>query len=346
MKLFDVYKIFDESKTIKQFCDNVDQFVDEALLEKKRKALVSEFYYYFLQFAASGHVFAEGNCSYEIENEIVKKYVGDTEKLHSLGIFDTGNHMRSFYKDGEKGKKYYVCNGKEAFWIVLYYHLPPYTSPVKTLKALKEYTRELRESYSEKGGDLIDVESALEILNYVDQKYNFFNIVHNEYRPIFAIADVTHNERNSVCHVFRGYDGLIRTSVCLTRNGNTTDCSPEAILFHEIGHTLHTRLFYLFPKAKEMTISALEKTCFPNIANLDEEDQMEIIADAISMGMMYGTPYEKYDPFDPFDPTAAKSKRMLSEIVQKMIDLMAKVQETIQKKREALSAEADCKKGA
>ena len=34
MKLFDVYKIFDESKTIKQFCDNVDQFVDEALLER------------------------------------------------------------------------------------------------------------------------------------------------------------------------------------------------------------------------------------------------------------------------------------------------------------------------
>lgn len=338
MGLYDnVYKIF-ETETIAEFCDSMNQFIEKTLPDKRRKAIVEEFYSYFLQLAVGSYAFSDNICSWDIENRLTKKYAENAEKLNSFGIFMDRHALKS--------NKYYVCDGKEAFWLVLYYHLPPCTSPVKTLKALKEYTKEIRETYSEKEGPIINVESVLEILSYVDQKYDFFNIVHNDYRPVFAIADIAHNEFNSLCQTIKHEDGLVRTFVYLTRKGNSTNCSPEAILFHEIGHMLHTRCFDLIPGSKDMVISILNKTCFPGITDMDEGEQNEIIADVISMGFMYDSPYEEYDPFEPI---ALNDKYMFSKIVQKMIDLMEIAQKEIQEDPDSQipdKNEYDYKKGA
>jgi hypothetical protein len=71
--------------------------------------------------------------------------------------------------------------------------------------------------------------------------------------------------------------------------------TPEAVLFHELGHALHARRFGDVAKVPDDIIELLQNPCFPNFKQMDPMEQSEFFADVLSVGLMYQTPYEKHD---------------------------------------------------
>jgi hypothetical protein len=129
----------------------------------------------------------------------------------------------------------------------------------------------------------------------------------------------SNKDYNSECLTAKNMDGTdVINHFFLYHMKEKDSISPEAVLFHELGHALHAKHFGGIDKLPNNIIEILQDLCFPEIKTLDSEIQNELFADVLGIGLMYQTPYEKYDVFK--GNLSKNQKKSLKIIVEKIIE--------------------------
>lgn len=214
--------------------------------------------------------------------------------------------------------KYEIFEGPEAVRAFMAVSVPVPTSPVKYLKSLKEFSHGIEEEYCKPVGKHISKKSLLSILKYLDKKYDFCSKIFCDKKAMFLILNVGDRDRDSDCMIYINDDKAIIHFFlyCMTEQ-TQKEMSPEAVLFHELGHAMHARAFKDISYVPSLYLEVLNKTCFPGISNETAENQNEIFADVLSIGMMYQSPFEKYDPFHKI---AKSDKELFQKIFEKVLN--------------------------
>lgn len=216
-------------------------------------------------------------------------------------------------------KERYIISDRKAVHVFMNARMPHYQGPKKTLKALKAFISEMRSTFTLPIGERIEEETIIEILDYLDQKYDFTSKVLNS-QSVFTLINNSHTERNAEYFNFQTRNGLSH-NFCLYHmvaeqsDEEKTSLNPVYIFFHELGHALFLKF-----SNNTMEIPAIlldtHDTIAPGFKNYPLLDQLEVIADTFAVGLMHDSPFASFDPF-PFD---MELKNFFHTIVKKVVE--------------------------
>lgn len=219
------------------------------------------------------------------------------------------------FMNSEK-RKYFICNKLHAAVVYAAIAIPPQKTPVKSINEIKTFGEFILSHYTMPVGECISETSLKNILQYLDEKYLFSSKVFSNIKATFVRVNNSHKDFNSECLITNtGKDIIFHFFLYHMKEKNVI--TPEAVLFHELGHAIHARRFGNLDKVPDDIIEMLQNLCFPALKQLDSATQVEIFADVLSVGLMYQTPYEKYDFFEKFNP---KHKNVFKMLVEKIIE--------------------------
>ena len=254
-------------------------FADSALLEKNRATLVKRFYQRLREWALLDYAF----------DNILK----------------------------ESNEYYYICDEENATKMYIALAIPGESSPVKSLNAIRQFGREITTQYTKPKGARISKEILESILQYLYQHYSFAAKVFNNQKPIFLLLPYSHLQYNSQCLIIDDGTKIVQHIFLYNMREKGNDIiNPEAVLFHELGHALQARCFGNITAVPPDILDLLEQLCFPTIKHLNQAAQCEVLADVLSIGLMYQTPFEKYDRFQQIHQD---DKAAFKLIVEKLI---------------------------
>ncbi|AAM23938.1 MAG: Uncharacterized protein XD49_1291 [Caldanaerobacter subterraneus] len=255
-------------------------FAESALKEKNRAKIVKFFYQQLQYFGLLDYVF----------DSIINK--NDSQYLIYEGI--------------DAVRKYVALT------------IPKQDTPVKTLKSIKTYGNQILSDFKKPVGKRITKEKIEEIMHYLDEKFSFSKKVFADRKPMFILLNYSHRKYNSECLVMPYGKEIIQHFFLYNMKSNLEDTpAPEAVFFHELGHALHARYTENVKVVPEEIILFLKELCMPKIDLLEPEQQREVFADILSIGMMYDNPFSEYDPFVKIREDDKKVFRML---VEKILD--------------------------
>lgn len=245
------------------------------------------------------------------ESKLKKIYL---EKFYSaVGMFS----YTAICSEGEK--KYTILTDDKAVLEYVNVTLPEYTSPVKTIKAWRSYVDELRDTFVDPSGEVLRSSDICNIMDYLVKKYNFDKLVNPDMRPVFSILNNTNIYKNNECAGIKMVKGTRNEYFLYNLNEKALAVdlqvrkNPIAIFFHELGHSL----YYAYEKEEGVfpkEILDYLKELAPDLADCTYEEQCEVIADTLAMGMMKNSPFEEYDIF-PFHPKMKESFSKLVDII-------------------------------
>ena len=217
--------------------------------------------------------------------------------------------LRRFYEDlsinaatpvmgnfifGKENKKWYVIDGSAAVTSYLHMTIPQKASPVQTLKDIENYAYGLLKNFSNSPREPIGRNTVEDILRYLDEKYNFSDLVFRVGAAKLIILNVENKDADSAFLVMG--NSMITLPVFLLC-ANHEDCKQNQVevFFHELGHAIHYAITGKLDILPSAVMNILADTCFPNIESLPVADCQEILADVFGIGLMYNTPYIEYD---------------------------------------------------
>lgn len=213
---------------------------------------------------------------------------------------------------------YEVYTGEDAAGKYLAMTLPPLGTPHRTLQKIKKSAEFTKKYVCESIGEGITEKRVREIMDAMDHKYRFTELVFGGKKAMICLLDYSHTGYDSEFLTMADEDGMSHHMVLFHMNENII-IDPEAVFFHELGHALHARYTGSLNRLPEDIIGILEDTCMPQISSLKDSEQMEIIADVLGMGLMYESGFEEYDNF----PEIQKNdKSFFHDIVVRMFELI------------------------
>lgn len=219
----------------------------------------------------------------------------------------------------EKSKiNFYLYESCDAINNYIYLTLPAKTTPVKSLNNIQKFAEHMTTDFSEPLGKHISIKNLLKILNYINKEYDFSKRIFNR-KPTFSILNVSNKNFNNET-LFLGTDENLSQHFFLyamNKNGVNENVTPEAVLFHEFGHALHAKYTGNINIIPQNIISILKEVCMPTIDRLSSKIQAEILADILSVGLMFDSPFEKYDPFTIMH---RDDKKLFKKIVEKFLN--------------------------
>jgi hypothetical protein len=221
-------------------------------------------------------------------------------------------------------KDYEIISGGHAANCYSALALPIKTSPVKTLKRLVEYGEASRGTFKRPSKTALDKNQLAEILAYMDAEHSIFENVFGGKTPLFLLLDYSHAVYNNELLLLEAGSGIpFCFLICNLRKDAVNEISPEAVFFHELGHAVHVNYAGspdVFPKE---VLAFLKQNGFFMIESVPHEDVKEIIADILSIGMMFDTPYESLisPTFQKIDQNHKRAYRiMATEMIKKKGD--------------------------
>jgi hypothetical protein len=219
---------------------------------------------------------------------------------------------------GGNQSNYFICDDENSVKMFLGLRAPKQTSTVKSINKIKAFGEFILSNFTHSIGDCISESSLKEILNYLDDKYNFSTKVFSKKMSYFIRMNYSNKYYNSECLTATNVDGTDVTNHFFLYSMKEKDSiNPEAVLFHELGHALHAKYFGGLVKLPNEIIELLQDLCFPKINTLDSDIQNELFADVLSVGLMYQTPFEKYDVYK--DSISENHKIVFKTMVEKII---------------------------
>lgn len=165
-----------------------------------------------------------------------------------------------------------------------------------------------------KSDNIITEEKVTEIMKYLNEKYDFLEVIYKGNSPVISIMGVELKKFNSLCQVYKTLEGERRYEYFLFNIKE--NLSPVAVFFHELGHTIHSEFTNGTFEVSKDSIDIAMGSGF-TIDRLPHVQQKEVIADLFAMGLMYGTPYEKEDHFTM---VLDNSKELLKMWVENVIE--------------------------
>ena len=264
------------------FGDKLIDFAESVLTEKNRARLVDLFYQRLMEYNMMDYIWSD------------------------------------FNKDKDNLESYFICEGKSAVGKFINFAVPGRTKPVETLHKLITFGHQIKNSFIQPTGKLITGDKVKEIMNYLDTNYGFSGKVFKDKKAIIGIIPYSHKKFSSECLTCLTTGIEFHFFLYHTIPDPKFNTTPESVFFHELGHALYTRYAGGFDINYEM--KEILKLYFPNSLEIcSPEQQLEIIADILSMGMMYGSPYEKLDPFKAI---RIEDKQVFKELFEEIIKII------------------------
>jgi len=261
-----------------QCLNNIQNFTEEALIEKNRANIVKNFYERLTQYAMSDYIFDE------------------------FLVMDE--------------KQYLIYDGENAVAKYMALSIPKQRTPVKSLHNIKLFAEQTQKEFMISDGNHITKKKASEIMNYLDNEYSFSKKVFSDRKAMFLILNVTHKNCNAECIIMNSDNEIIQHLFlyCLSHELEYVK-QPEAVLFHELGHAIHARYTKDIDIVPNDIFQKLERLCFPGLCSLSLDKQKEIFADVLGMGLMYGSPFAEVDPFyQIYDEHKKEFKKLIKDI--------------------------------
>jgi hypothetical protein len=261
-----------------------------------------------------------GNILIDFANKVYKEKNRTTivkqfyEQLFSWSINKL--HFYNFFFVYKRN--YLICDESRAAMYYLNLFIPEITSTVKTINEIKIYGESLLSRFIKPVGKCISVNSLENIMQFLDKEYNFSSKVFTKAEAVFLILHNTNKNYNSECLCLND-DKFNRNLFFLYHMKKKKSISPEAVLFHELGHALHTQYSGDVKNVPDNIIDILQDLCFPKIKQSSKEEQSELFADVLSVGLMYQTPYEKMDRYNEIHHSDKKAFKI---IVEKIIETL------------------------
>ena len=275
----DIYKTMHEaihSKDLLYSGQKLIEFADAAYNEKNRSTLVKHFY----------------------------------ERLREWTLVD---YVFDNMLDKSK-KRYYICDESKATGMYITLALPGEKAPAKSLNEIRSFGEQILAHYTKPIGKGILKASLESILQYLDEQYSFSSKVFDKQKAAFILMPYSHRDYNSECLMIDTGEGIIQHFFLYhMREKGKTVPSPEAVLFHELGHAMHARRFGDITQVPDNILDLLQSICFAKIKQIGTAEQCEVFADVLSVGLMYQTPFKKYDPFDYIHPDDKAVFKMVAE---------------------------------
>lgn len=212
-------------------------------------------------------------------------------------------------------KKYLVYSGREAKAAYFALSIPPKTTPAKSLHGIKDFALYVVTHYTQPVGKVIDEQTIYRIMDYLDSEFTFSDKVFLRI-PIFAILNYTNIDYNSMSLFLEADNFLAQHLFLFHMRSKDRKTTPEAVFFHELGHALCVNYTGNSEAVPTNIVEFLKELCFPTLLSLPIEEQREVLADVLSVGMMYGSPFSEYDPFPQMHDS---DKKYFNEIVRKMV---------------------------
>lgn len=235
-------------------------------------------------------------------------------KEHAFVNYVFGDYLNN------KKSNYFVCSGSEAIKMYLALAIPGQSSPLKTLKAIKEFGESILSHYVHPIGTKINENQINEIMKYLDKNYNFSIKVFPTRRPVFVLLDYSHVDYNSECLITYSKTEMNQHLLLYHMNSIAMDMpTPEAVFFHELGHALHARYTGNMKVVPSKILDFLKDLCMPNIDTITQIQQCEVFVDVLSMGMMFDSPFAKHDPFPDIHED---DKKIFKKLFEKLIEHM------------------------
>ena len=229
---------------------------------------------------------------------LLKVALGEKNRRTVVNAFYEQLYQLAFsqYNFDFSDNRYLIFDGKQAVDSFLGLRMPRFSTPVKTLKEIIEFAENIAVDYSTPSEKRISADKVKGIMDYLDNKYDFSHKVFRDKKALFLLLDVSHVSRDSECFADyieeRFFPVVYLYHMC---KGSKETITPEAILFHELGHILHARCFGDYCMVPDSMVALLKKFGFSKIDTLSAQRQSEIFADVFSIGMMYEGPFETYD---------------------------------------------------
>jgi len=218
-----------------------------------------------------------------------------------------------------KNNNYFICNELNSVKMFLGLRIPAKTSTVKSINGIRAFGEYVLLKYIKPIGKCISEDSLKDILEYLDKEYNFSMKVFSNKKACFIRINNSHKDYNSECLTARVEDDIIN-HFFLYHMKEKRSITPEAVLFHELGHALHAKRFNGIKKLPENIIEILQDICFPTIKSLDTYTQNELFADVLRIGLMYQTPFEKFNLFK--EKINKTQQRLFKVLVEKIIETL------------------------
>lgn len=213
----------------------------------------------------------------------------------------------------EKKEKFLIYSDFEAIDKYFYFSLKRIKEkPSKTLENIEKFaTHVLKDFDVKKDNNVITIEKIKEIMNFLDNKYNFTEKVYKDFVPTFSILKFENPFYNSFTDVSLDTKNKLYYHYIIF---NVKDnINPIYVFLHEIGHTIHYAITKNGNFIPEKVLKELEKTGFKGIETIDNYAKYEALADIFAMGIMYNSPYADCDPFVEI---SEKDKIIFNKIIE------------------------------
>ena len=261
----------------------------------------------FFQSAHDMMEFAEYALQEKNRGTLVKHFY---QRLREFGLSEC-----SFVSLLNPEKRYFIYDGKAAISKFMALAIPPQETPVKSLRNIERFAKNLIADYIMPIGSQISPDQVRRIMEYLDEKYDFSKKVFAGRQAVFAILDVSNRNYNSECLILQSDRELIQHFFLYSMNGNDAGITPEAVLFHELGHAIHARYAGTICAVPENVLRFLKELCMPGIMTCSEAEQCEVFADVLSVGLMYESPFAEFDPFEYMHSDDKKAFKQMLEVI-------------------------------
>lgn len=211
--------------------------------------------------------------------------------------------------------KYYIFSGNQAVRKYLFLMLPKKDTPVKTLQNIRVFADDLIHTFTAPAGYHIDPEKVAKIMEYLDEKYSFSEKVFSDGAAFFLVFNVSSRDVDSHCVITGKEPKIIPYFLLYSNREVSKHISPEAVLFHELGHAIHARFTGHLDIIPEEILLFLKDLCFPDILSLSTSELCENFANILSIGLMHDSPFDEFDHFDYIHPDDKKMFKKLVEMI-------------------------------
>lgn len=219
----------------------------------------------------------------------------------------------------KKKEKFLIYSDFEAVDKYFYFSLNKVREkPLKTLENIEKFATHILEDFNiEKKDNIINSKKIKEIMEYLDNQYNFIEKIYKDFIPTFSILNFENPTSNSSTDISIDDKGNLKYHYIIF-NVKNKNISPVYVFLHEIGHTIHFATTKNGDYIPEDILDELKETGFYKINSADTYTKCEVLADILAMGIMYNSPYADCDPFVEI---SEKDKIIFNKIIKKLFKL-------------------------
>ena len=221
--------------------------------------------------------------------------------LHQF--YDYLNSRFDYYKTisliDQGARDYFIMKRDGAVASYMATHIPQLGPPSITIRAITAFARKMKTQFRPSSGQCISGNQVQEIMEYLDEVYNFSESVFEDTPMYFIPLNATNLEVGGENHTAVSYkDGKVLHSHMFIYNlPEDAPKNKNSVLtvFHELGHALHIAITKNPNILPEGIADVMTYSCYPSFPRLSPVDQGEIFADTIAWGLMQNSPFAKYN---------------------------------------------------